>query len=262
MENIWMYWENHQTKSTPKHIELCLNSIERQKGELVLNIINPKNIDKYLGKLRAEWFQFKNPAHRADYARVRLVNKYGGIWIDSDMIALKPLEPLVKIPAPYDYACRNISTSIGCFAAKPNCELLALIIDAQEKVITDSSGNIAWNDIGNKLLSKYGKTYPHHKWHPRTIETIADGKVSKLLSRVATIDKNLHVDATLFHLCNENTWPLIRAYVKNDHKILHSEMLLSKIFRLALNEKANRSFKEDIEEYIYHIVEIFKNKLK
>jgi mannosyltransferase OCH1-like enzyme len=37
------------------------------------------------------------PAHRADIIRIKLLEKYGGVWIDSDFIAMNSFDTLIEV---------------------------------------------------------------------------------------------------------------------------------------------------------------------
>jgi hypothetical protein len=237
MNNIWMYWEN-AGKPTPEYINLCIQSIDKHKGNSQLNLLNQDSIHQYLPDLRPEWHKLKKAAHKADYIRTRLVYKYGGMWLDCDMVALEDIEPLLNFPDAYDYACQNIGTSIGCFVARPGCELLKRLIDAQDKILNENLSGFQWNGIGNELLKELGKDYPYYQWPKWNLDEISGGKVSKLFSRQESIEENLSGNAVIFHFCNEAIGPLIKKSVK-DKQLLTSNMLMSKVFRKALGIEEN-----------------------
>lgn len=232
-----MYWEN-VGKSTPEYIKLCIQSIERHKGSAQLNLLNQDSIHQYLPDLRPEWHKLKRVAHKADYIRTRLVYKYGGMWLDCDMVALEDIEQLLTFPDEYDYACQNMDTSIGCFVARQGCELLKRILDAQDKVLNENLLGFQWNGIGNELLKELGKDYRHYQWTKWTLDEISGGKVSNLLSKDESIEDNLSGNAVIFHFCNESIGPLIKKHVK-DKQLLTSNMLMSKIFRRAFDIEEN-----------------------
>lgn len=87
---LWSYWDNIDTM--PKNV---INIINKRKKKLknwhhvilstdtLYNFINindiPKNFDTLI------------PAHKADWIRLYLLNKYGGIWIDASIIVNNPM---------------------------------------------------------------------------------------------------------------------------------------------------------------------------
>jgi|GEM_PF-3418061 len=237
-----MYWES-KNGSTPVHIQLCIDSVNRHKGNLKLHLLDQNSIFDYLPDLRPEWYKLKHPAHKADYIRTRLVYTYGGLWLDCDMIVLSSLQPLFdNFPPEYDYACQNIGTSIGCFLARPGCCLLETIIDAQNHVIDNSGTDLTWYGIGNELLKLHGKEYPYLRWKEWTLDEIPGGEISKLFSINESIEDNIDNSAIIFHLCNENSGPVFKIRLR-EARILSSNTLMSKIFRKALNINLQNKFK-------------------
>ena len=252
-----MYWENQK----PEYINLCIKSVEKRRGNLELHLLTPQTINTHIPNIRSEWYQLK-PAHKADYIRTRLAYKYGGMWLDCDMIALQELEPLFEFPEQYDYACRKIESSIGCFIARPGCRILENIIAQQDKILDSYTQDLNWKDLGNGLLAKHATDYPYYKWKENTIDSIAGGKVSKLLSRKETIKDHVHPNAVIFHLCNEHSGYLLKSYLRNE-RYLTSNMLISKIFRKAFEMEKDYDFMYEWLEFIkdYNFTYAFRRKI-
>lgn len=238
MKNIWMYWEN----KCPAHIARCIESVRRHQGRCEFHLLDSGSISEFLPNLRSEWRMLKKSAHKADYVRTRLVHRYGGMWIDCDMIALADIEPLFEFPEHLDYACQDISGSIGCFIARPGCKILETIMAEQDRILDSQPESMGWNDIGNTLLRKHGSNYPYHRWEEWTLDEIAGAQTAKLFSRSESIDANVSPRAVLFHLCNEGTGHYIRRHLRPG-RLLRSQMLISKLFRrsFGLDEPATRS---------------------
>lgn len=230
MGSVWMYWEG----PLPEHLRLCMMSAERRRGGLDFNLVSPETVPRFLPELGGSFALLRRPAHRADYLRTRLVHRYGGLWLDSDMIALQPLESLLNFPSTIDFACQTPGSAIGCFAARAGSELLGRVIEAQRRVIDESQGQFAWNDIGNELFASLGSDYPLHLWPKWALDEIAGGSVRTLLSRTARIDDYLSPNAVVFHICNEVTRPLFDRYLRPG-RVLHSSMLVSRLLRRGLD---------------------------
>lgn len=244
MKNIWMYWEDIG-RGMPEFVRLCIASVTRHKGSATVHMLDQKSVLEFLPNLRPEWHQLRSPAHKADYIRTRLALKYGGMWLDCDMAALRPLEPLFDFPARYDFACQGIDGAIGCFVARSGCELLERITRAQDEVLDKNPQDFPWNGIGNDLLKRLGVDYKYHEWQRWTLDEIAGGKVSKLLSTQEKLADNLDRNAVIFHFCGNILTPLLRTYARHQHQnALHERMLLSQIFRhaMGLNEPKTPEF--------------------
>jgi len=233
---IFMYWENALgSQGMPTFVRLCINSVDRNRGAAPLLLLNEYSISDYLPDLRPEWRHLEKPAHKADYVRIRLVLKYGGMWLDSDMVALDDLSPLLDIPQPYDFACQDISSAIGCFVARPGCQLLQKVAEAQDHILDQNPDGFAWNGIGNDLLRELGNDYPYHRWPKWTVDEIVNGMVTKLLSAKESVDANVDRNAVVFHLCGELLGPLLDTYASHrQERLLRQQMLISKILRRGL----------------------------
>lgn len=236
MNQIWMYWENMPgSGGMPPFIQLCLRSIERHRGLATLRLLDQDSVRDFLPDLRPEWHELKRAAHRADYLRTRLVLRYGGMWLDSDMVALRNLDQLFEIPEPLDFACQEMASAIGCFVAREGCPLLDTIVREQDRILDADPTSFDWNAIGNDLLARHGSSYPHHAWVRWTVDEIAGGRVSQLLES-RRIEDNVDRNAALFHLCGNLLTPLLDTYAAHRHQALpEQKMLLSRIVRHALD---------------------------
>jgi len=92
---IWTFWDSENLNlNLPEFIQLCVNSWKHFNDDYkitVLNMINYKNyIDVDIEKLRH--FNKSKPALTADFIRLSVLQKYGGVWMDASIICLKPLK--------------------------------------------------------------------------------------------------------------------------------------------------------------------------
>lgn len=110
--NIWMYWENKPGRNKPKYLDLCYKTIVKHNPNFNINLLNEKSVHKFLPNLRNEINQLTIP-QKADYIRLSLLHRYGGIWIDSDTIVMKNLTPLLEKLLKHDFV------GFGCTG--PHC---------------------------------------------------------------------------------------------------------------------------------------------
>ena len=88
---IWMYWENRPFTKKPAYLELCLDSIKRHKGDYELVLLDERSVKDYI-EIPAKVRQFEHIAHRADYIRFHLLHRYGGVWLDADVILIQDID--------------------------------------------------------------------------------------------------------------------------------------------------------------------------
>jgi len=82
---IWTHWDNMDT--APLIIKNILELRQQKLTDWKINIINDSNIDSYIDKnAYPKNYNTLIPAHKADWIRLFLLNKHGGLWMDSGII--------------------------------------------------------------------------------------------------------------------------------------------------------------------------------
>ena len=66
-------------------------------------LLDQYTVYNYLPSLRTDLSNYLTIPQKADYIRLAILNKYGGIWLDSDIIVFKSLLPLVNKLKEIDY---------------------------------------------------------------------------------------------------------------------------------------------------------------
>lgn len=91
---IWSYWENKPGSTRPEYIDLCLETFYKHNPDFKINILNEKTLYDYLPNIRQDINKL-SLAHKSDYIRIVLLEKYGGIWLDADTIVMRNLTPII-----------------------------------------------------------------------------------------------------------------------------------------------------------------------
>jgi hypothetical protein len=86
---VWMYWEG----SCAGWIRACQETVFRHGGDV--RLLGPRDLDHLQHVDRDLDLSRLHVAHRADYIRAFLLARYGGLWIYSACIVLRPLGPTV-----------------------------------------------------------------------------------------------------------------------------------------------------------------------
>ncbi len=257
--NIWVYWENINRNNYPTHIKLCLDTIRKHLGKYNLVILNEKTIKNYLPELRNDFENLKI-AQKVDYYRIALLYKYGGIWIDADIIMVKDLEPVFKkLDEGYDYVgfgCTGGQCSNGYFrpsnwvmASRPNSILMKTVLDKLNNKLDSREKNQKQNDdtyhdYGKLVIwdaledlkplgydyyhftSEYDGTRDTNKYWVHTPEFFSNQPIKFL-------DESKIMFFVLYNseITGENSW------VKDceESKLLNSDLNISKIYIKALN---------------------------
>lgn len=162
---IWVYWENINRKTFPTYIKLCMDTMKKHlSSKYNLIFLNEQIIKLYLPDLRDDFNNLKI-AQKVDYYRIALLYKYGGIWIDADIIVMKDFDLIFqKLDEGYDYVgfgCTGMTCSFGYFrpsnwvmASKPNSILMKLCLDKLNYKLDNRNKNETQNDT---TYHDYGK---------------------------------------------------------------------------------------------------------
>jgi hypothetical protein len=111
---VWVCWWSGY-KTAPDLVKKCINSIKRHTQDCVFVFIDETNYTNYIdipdyiidkvndGRMCL--------ANFSDYLRVSLIEKYGGLWIDSTIFMVKDI-PLDYFNYPF-FTCRNEYRDVG-----------------------------------------------------------------------------------------------------------------------------------------------------
>jgi hypothetical protein len=93
---VWAYWEDGPRARRPVYLDLCLETIERHCAPLELRLLSRHDAITWLPDLDVDrWESLPAPNYRSDYVRSRVLQRYGGVWMDVDTVALAPLSQLL-----------------------------------------------------------------------------------------------------------------------------------------------------------------------
>lgn len=95
---IWVCWWTG-IETAPPLVKQCVKSIKKNAGEHEVVLITKENYQQYLtvpGYIFEKMVDGRiGVAHFADYLRVSLINKYGGLWLDATIFCAE------KVPESY-----------------------------------------------------------------------------------------------------------------------------------------------------------------
>lgn len=84
---IWTYW---QTVPAPEFIQACIANWRQFAPDHEVRLLDRSSIESWLPSLRADFDSL--PAYRqADWLRVQLLARHGGIWMDASMLLSRDL---------------------------------------------------------------------------------------------------------------------------------------------------------------------------
>lgn len=160
-KNVFLYWIGPEYKI----IKLCRALVYHHSNSgknYKVHLINRNNVNSYVDNLPGEFFWNLKPANQADFIRVSVINKWGGIWLDSDTIVMSDLSELFDkinntggffIEQP-EYNKRKLLCN-SVFGSKSNTQLLKMWYEDCQKILQTKKEQLNWDEIGTSLLEKY-----------------------------------------------------------------------------------------------------------
>lgn len=254
-QNIWMYWENKINTKKPAYIELCYNTVLKHcKKDFNICYLNEKTIHKYLPNLRKDLNHLSIPK-KTDYYRLKLLYKYGGIWIDADTIIFDTLKPLISKLKYFDFVgfgCHKIKDcpisghpkpSNGVLVSRKNTLFIKKCIDNCDNILNQNK-KIKYFDLGRKVLWRNIKELEKTGWkyfHYDSICIERDSKNKKYKNKrlISNEDIDQKCKNKLLFVPIYNTAPGFPDWFKSKTKkeILNDNLLISKLFNLSLYNK-------------------------
>ncbi|MCH4249001.1 MAG: capsular polysaccharide synthesis protein [Acinetobacter populi] len=77
---IWMYWDS---KEKNELVDLCISSVRHHCIGYDIRVLDSTNVEDYINLPKLN--KILKPAIIADYIRLSLLKKYGGIWMDASI---------------------------------------------------------------------------------------------------------------------------------------------------------------------------------
>lgn len=85
---VWAYW---QGGTPPLAVQRCIDGWRRLHPHFDIRVLDDRSVLQHLPALPAA-LQDASPAKRADWIRLELLLRHGGIWLDASTILTRPLD--------------------------------------------------------------------------------------------------------------------------------------------------------------------------
>ncbi|MEM9359830.1 MAG: glycosyltransferase [Pseudomonadota bacterium] len=184
-------------------------------------------------------------AQKADYIRLRLLERYGGLWVDMDAIALHDLAAYANAKlGDAEFLCMRKAqghVSNNFMAAKPGSAIIREAVDEVTKVLVNAAATgeeLDWKAVGaavvTPLMEKHASTanlLPESDIHP------IDWKESDLFfkrSDLLNYRDYVNDDAKVVMLYNARFRPIDRTMPRRE--LLNDNSLIGQLFRVAMND--------------------------
>ena len=137
---IYYCWFGHG--EMPKLSEKCIKSWKKYCPDYKIVCINEENFDVNQNRYAKEAYEAGKWAFVSDYARFKVIYEEGGIYLDTDVEIIKPIDELVSGTGFMGFADNGvISTGLGFGAEKGNELIRVLLADYDDIPFLLSDGS-------------------------------------------------------------------------------------------------------------------------
>lgn len=145
----------------PPYIELCHESISNHCGsDFEVILTSPSNIRTFIPKAGPfEEIENPSPAIKADYIRVNLLYEHGGIWMDSDFVALRNFAPMKKIIGNHGFvgfhkvSCGDNHIPVWLMMSTPKGKIITEYKNKLDNILAGGHRLFNWSALGADSLS-------------------------------------------------------------------------------------------------------------
>jgi hypothetical protein len=239
---VWAYWEDGARARRPVYLDLCLETIQRHCAPLELRLLSRHDAITWLPDLDVErWESLPAPNYRSDYVRSRVLQRYGGVWMDVDTVALAPLSQLLD---------ELDSTGMVCFgkehgrffgglcAAAPGSAFVDDWVEGQDRALSRYAdwAELPYAALAQDVTWEIARRLP---WKALPMERVAPVpwyQWRRFFSRVESPGRILLGSPLTVVLWNAVMAPNLRARTRPE--LLAARTLLSRLLRIGLGRSA------------------------
>lgn len=145
----------------------CMESWKKYCPDYKIMAWNEQNFDISTNRYAQQAYEAKKYAFVSDYVRLAVLYEYGGIYLDTDVELVRPLDELLELPGFMGFQTNNeVATGLGFGARKGNSVVQALLrdYDALDFLQPEASGNaqdLLHPPLCRKLEAEAQRGQPH-----------------------------------------------------------------------------------------------------
>ena len=269
---LWLYWENPSFAwKRPEYLDLCRQTVRKHcDRDFSVVELTPKNVYRYLPDLREDIGVKCNRTQKAHYIRLALLEKYGGVWLNADVIVFGSLMPYVRKLEAYDYVgfgCHFNNCGVRkdgaprpatwIMVSRPHGELVSLARKRADFMLDQYSWTLQrrWGAFGDELVwmciddllreraesgdEEKGRGWRYYHVGSKCVERDSHGERFSNLRMMQNERVDPQCVGRLLVLPIGSTAPgLARPFLDmNAEQILnHPDMLISRFFRWSLHD--------------------------
>lgn len=194
-------------KEKDKLHQYCIDSWKDKCPEYEIVEWNESNYDVRKNKYTSQAFEKRKWAYVSDYARLDILYRYGGVYLDTDVELLKPIDKLLYTEAFICYGewpAPNSGAGIGCI---PNNNMIREMMETRENIPFIQKNGVADpytnSNYEENVLLKYGfsMNFDHQVKNGMAIYP------PDIIAPISVVGKDTYItERTIgIHYCN-NSW--------------------------------------------------------
>ncbi len=148
-DTIWAYWEG----PCPAWISACLRTLA--VAAPTLQVLTPETFDRLRDSDRDIDLSHLQVAHRADFVRLYMLQRYGGLWVDADCLSMRPLQSVLDLLQEHEtvgHRERSGLVSNGFIAARPGSRIVSAVYRRVCETLR-LRRPLGWTSLGSEPLS-------------------------------------------------------------------------------------------------------------
>lgn len=142
--------------SKPKLAERCIASWRKYCPDYEIIEWNEDNFDVNMNGYTRMCHEQKKYAFLSDYVRLWVVEKYGGVYFDTDVELIKPMEALLENDAFYCFETPEFVNSGLGFGSVAGSETIKAMVEEYNSLLDGGSGVIGCPKLNTAALEKLG----------------------------------------------------------------------------------------------------------
>lgn len=147
-------WFGYGKKS--KKIKKCIDSWKKYCPDYEIIEWNENNFDINSNPYTKMCYEEKKYAFLTDYVRLYVVNKYGGIYFDTDVEVIKSIDDLLKYKGFYGFEDKlHINTGEG-FGSEARNQIISQMLKEYEPFLDGKKGMLSCPKLNTRAIKKFG----------------------------------------------------------------------------------------------------------
>ena len=116
----------------------CMESWKKYCPDYKISEWNDQNFDISTNRYAQQAYEANKYAFVSDYVRLAVLYEYGGIYLDTDVELVRPLDELLELPGFMGFQTNNeVATGLGFGARKGNSVVQALLRERERQQVPE-----------------------------------------------------------------------------------------------------------------------------